>query len=149
VRSPVDRPWGGRDPPAIAHAPGGDAVHDLKLLDKYRDVVQCDGYAAYRTIAAKADGQITLAFCWSHLRRRFFDQAKGAAPIGREALERIAALYAIEKTIPGMSEDERRRARQKKSKPLAMAFKPWLEQQLAARLRQVRYCRGTPLGLNH
>jgi hypothetical protein len=29
-----------------------------------RDVVQCDGYAAYMTIVAKApDGRITLAFC--------------------------------------------------------------------------------------
>jgi len=101
-----DRPWGGRDPPAIAftYAPGRGAIHGLKLLDTYRGVVQCDGYAAYKTIAAKTpDDRITLAFCWSHLRRRFFDQARGSAPIAREALERIAELYAIEKTIRGMS----------------------------------------------
>ena len=48
-----------------------------------------------------------------------------------EALERIAALYAIEKTIRGASADERRRVRQEKSKPLVMAFRPWLEHQLA------------------
>ena len=74
-----DRPWGGADPPAIAfaYAPGRGAIHGLKLLDNYAGVVQCDGYAAYKTIAAKApDGRITLAFCWSHLRRRFFDHAK-------------------------------------------------------------------------
>ena len=67
-----DRPWGGTDPPAIAftYAPGRGAVHGLKLLDCYRGVVQCDGYAAYKTIAAKAPGEaITLAFCWAHLRR--------------------------------------------------------------------------------
>ena len=71
-----DRPWDGADPPAIAfaYAPGRGAIHGLKLLDNYAGVVQCDGYAAYKTIAAKApDGRITLAFCWSHLRRRFFD----------------------------------------------------------------------------
>ncbi len=104
-----DRPWGGADPPAIAfaYAPGRGAIHGLKLLDNYAGVVQCDGYAAYKTIAAKApDRRITLAFCWSHLRRRFFDHAKGEAPIAREALERIAALYAIEKTIRGMGADE-------------------------------------------
>ena len=68
-----DRAWGGTDPPAIAftYAPGRGAVHALKLLDSYRGVVQCDGYAAYKTIAAKAPGEaITLAFCWAHLRRR-------------------------------------------------------------------------------
>ena len=87
---------------AFAYAPGRGAIHGLKLLDNYAGVVQCDGYAAYKTIAAKApDGRITLAFCWSHLRRRFFDHAKGEAPIAREALESIAELYAIEKTIRG------------------------------------------------
>jgi transposase len=68
-----------------------------------------------------------LAFCWAHLRRRFFDHAKGEAAIARAALERIAALYAIEKTIRGLSADARRRVRQEKSKPLVMAFRPWLE----------------------
>jgi Transposase IS66 family len=60
-----DRPWGGRDPPAIAYvyAPGRGAINGLKLLDTYRGVVQCDGYAAYKTIAAKTpDDRITLAF---------------------------------------------------------------------------------------
>ena len=33
-----DRPWGGKDPPAIAfaYAPGRGAIHGLKLLDNYR-----------------------------------------------------------------------------------------------------------------
>src|SRR5262249_40654705 len=48
-----DRPWGGTDPPAVAYtyAPGRGAVHALKLLDRYRGIVQCDGYAAYKSIA--------------------------------------------------------------------------------------------------
>jgi transposase len=53
-----DRPWGGPEPPAIAYsyAPGRGAVHALKLLDDYRGIVQCDGYAAYKTIVAAAPG---------------------------------------------------------------------------------------------
>ena len=75
---------------------------------------------------------ITLAFCWAHLRRRFFDIAKdGSAPIASEALERIAALYAIERTIRGYSVCTRRVVRQEKSKPLVLALKAWFEQQLA------------------
>src|SRR5208282_1517703 len=74
-----DRPWGGSDPPAIAYsyAPGRGAVHALKLLDRYRGIVQCDGYAAYKTIANTRDATITLAFCWAHLRRRFFENRPG------------------------------------------------------------------------
>ena len=129
-----DRAWGGTDPPAIAYsyAPGRGAVHALKLLDHYRGIVQCDGYAAYKTVADAAPGEaITLAFCWAHLRRKFFDIAKGGnAPIASEALERIAALYAIEKTIRGRSAEERRAVRQDKGKPLVVALRAWLDHQL-------------------
>jgi transposase len=129
-----DRSWGGTDPPAVAYsyAPGRGAVHALKLLEHYRGVVQCDGYAAYKNIADTACGEaITLAFCWAHLRRRFFDIAKdGYAPIASETLDRIAALYAIEKTIRGDSAGARRAVRQEKSKPLVLALKAWFEQQL-------------------
>jgi transposase len=131
-----DRAWGGTDPPAIAYsyAPGRGAVHALKLLDHYRGIVQCDGYAAYKTIADAAGGEgITLAFCWAHLRRRFFDIAKdGSAPIASEALKRITALYVIEKTIRLRSAGERRAVRQERSKPLVLALKAWLERQLAS-----------------
>ena len=130
-----DRPWGGTDPPAVAYsyAPGRGAVHALKLLEHYCGVVQCDGYAAYKTVAddAHAGDRITLAFCWAHLRRRFYDIAKGGlAPIASEALERIAALYLIEKTIRGLSAEHRRGVRGERSKPLVLALKLWFEQQL-------------------
>ena len=128
-----DRPWGGTDPPVVAYtyAPGRGAIHALRLLDGYRGIVQCDGYAAYKTIAAAPDAGITLAFCWAHLRRRFFDVAEGGpAPIASEALARIAALYAIETTIRGLGADERRAVRQERSQPLVGALKTWFDQQL-------------------
>jgi len=148
-----DRPWGGPEPPAIAYsyAPGRGAVHALKLLDDYRGIVQCDGYAAYKTIVAAAPGEaITLAFCWAHLRRRFFDLAKGGdAPIANEALERIAALYAIEKTIRGRSADERRAVRQNKSKPLVVALRAWFEHQLTLVSGKAPIADEIRYGLNH
>ena len=147
-----DRPWGGADPPAIAfsYAPGRGAVHGLKLLEGYRGIVQCDGYAAYKKIAATPGEAITLAFCWTHLRRRFFDIAKGGdAPIASEALERIAALYGIEKTIRGMSADDRRQVRQDKSKPLVASLKAWFEQQPARVSGKAKIADEIRYGLNH
>lgn len=149
-----DRPWGGIDPPAVAYtyAPGRGAVHGLKLLESYRGIVQCDGYAAYKTIAddARTGDAITLAFCWVHLRRQFFDIAKGgSAPIASEALDHIAALYAIEKMIRGKSADERRAVRQEKSKPLVLALKTWLEQQLARVSTKSVIAEVIRYGLNH
>src|ERR1700736_1770299 len=149
-----DRPWSGTDPPAVAYtyAPGRGAVHALKLLETYRGIVQCDGYAAYKNIADAAylGEAITLAFCWAHLRRKFFDIAKGgSAPIASEALERIAALYAIEKTIRGRSADERRTVRQEKSKPLVLALRTWLDEQLARVSAKSVIAEAIRYGLNH
>jgi transposase len=148
-----DRPWSGSDPPAVAYsyAPGRGAVHALKLLDHYRGVVQCDGYAAYKNVADAACGEaITLAFCWAHLRRKFFDIAKdGCAPIASEALERIAKLYVIEKTIRGQSADERRAVRQEKSKPLVLALNTWLGEELACVSGKSVIAEAIRYGLNH
>ena len=89
-----DRPWGGTDPPAVAYtyAPGRGAVHALKLLDHYRGIVQCDGYAAYKTIAnAARDEAITLAFCWAHLRAGSLTSPR-AAPLRSPARLSSASL---------------------------------------------------------
>ena len=149
-----DRPWGGTDPPAVAYtyAPGRGAVHALKLLETYRGIVQCDGYAAYKNIAddARAGDAVTLAFCWAHLRRKFFDIAKGgSAPIASEALERIAVLYAIEKTIRGKSADERRAVRMERTKPLVLSLKTWLEEKLAHVSGKSVIAEAIRYGLNH
>ena len=129
-----DRPWSGSDPPAVAYtyAPGRGAVHALELLGGYRGVVQSDGYAAYKAITGKAGGEaITLAFCWAHVRRQFYDIEKDAhAPVASEALGRIAKIYAIEKTIRARSAEERRSIRQERSKPLVLDLKCWFEHQL-------------------
>ena len=80
----------------------------------------------------------------------FFDIAKGGnAPIASEALERIAALYAIEKTIRGKSAGERRAARQERSKPLVLELKAWLEQQLARVSGKSLIAEAIRYGLNH
>src|SRR5271163_4328050 len=106
-----DRPFGGTDPPAVAYtyAPGRGAVHLHTLLKHYRGIVQCDGYAPYKKLP---DDAITLAFCWAHVRRGFFEIArKGNAPIATQALLRIAALYRIEETIRGKNAEQRRAVR--------------------------------------
>ena len=53
---------------------------------------------------------MTLAFCWSHVRRGFYDLARtGTAPIATEALTRIAALYRIETEHPRQAAQSDRR----------------------------------------
>jgi hypothetical protein len=91
-------------------------------------VLQVDGYAGFERLAA--GGAVTLAACWAHARRKFYEvqQATGS-PIAAEALARIAALYAIEQRIGGRSAEARINARAE-ARPLVAALKVWLEQQL-------------------
>ena len=122
-----DRAWGGTDPPIVAYvyAPDRKAVRPIAHLAGFRGVLQVDGYAGYKVLAER--GQVQLAFCWSHVRRHFYELAQGgAAPIASEALTRIAALYRIEGEIRGRSAEERLAIRQQRSRPLVEALQPWL-----------------------
>src|SRR5438270_3657612 len=130
-----DRPWGGSQPPAVvySYAPGRGHIHANTLLGGYRGILQCDGYAAYKKLGGSksADPPVTLAFCWSHVRRGFYDLAKTKAPIATEALKRIGALYGIEARIRGNSAAERLAVRQAESKPLVADLRVWFEVQIA------------------
>jgi transposase len=64
-----DRPWGGPDPPAVVYtyAPGRQHQYARALLGNYRGILQCDGYAAYKSLIDPLGrrGPSKLAFCWS------------------------------------------------------------------------------------
>jgi transposase len=131
-----DRPWGGTDPPAVvySYAPGRGQAHAERLLGDYRGILQCDGYTTYKQLVdpQQGEGSVTLVFCWSHVRRGFYDLAKtGTAPIATEALERIAALYRIEARLRGKAAGHRRAVRQTESRPLVTELRAWFELQLA------------------
>lgn len=127
-----DRPWGGADPPGVAYvyAPDRKAERPIAHLAGFTGILQVDGYGGYRVLAERGD--VRLAFCWSHVRRRFYElAAAGPAPIASEALERIARLYIIESEIRGRTADERRTLRQEKSRPILDELEPWLRAKLA------------------
>jgi transposase len=125
-----DRPWAGPDPPAAVYfySPDRRAERPAAHLTKFRGVLQVDGYPGFETLTA---GEILLAACWAHTRRKFYDlhQATGS-PIAAEALRRIAGLYAIETEIRGHSANERQLHRERHARPVIEALKPWLEHQL-------------------
>ena len=106
-----DRPWGGADPPGVAYvyAPDRKAERPIAHLAGFTGTLQVDGYAGYRVLAERGD--VRLAFCWAHVRRRFYElAAAGPAP--------IAGLYAIESDIRGGGAEERRDARLRRSRPV-------------------------------
>jgi len=128
-----DRPWVGPDPPLVAYRYSPDRRHRRPAdhLEGFAGTLQVDAFAGFDALAARRE-DVVLAHCWAHCRRKFHDVAAAtASPIAAEMLDRIAALYAIEKEIRGRSAEERRRVRREKSRPILDDMRPWLEAQLA------------------
>jgi transposase len=129
-----DRPSGGTGPPAVAYvyAPDRKGARPASHLAAFRGTLQVDGYGGFRALAeGRNDGEVALAFCWAHLRRRFHKvHAHTASPVAAEGLLRIGALYAVEREIRGKPAEIRRAARQARSAPLVTELRPWLEAQL-------------------
>ena len=154
-----DRPWGGgpasgSGPPAVAYtyAPGRGGEHAVKLLAGFTGILQVDGYAVYKQLAdpARAGGAVTLAYCWSHLRRKFYEIFVGGnAPIATEALARLKKLYEIEADIRGLPPQVRRNLRQQQSKPIVDALKPWFEASLAKVSKGGKLGKAIRYGLRH
>jgi len=130
------RPWAGSAPPGAVYyfAPDWKEEHVLRHLSKGGGILQADGYKGYAKLYnPEPDGTIRFreAACWAHLRRDFHDVwTSTKSEIAREALDRIGALYDIERDITGQPADVRLAARKKLSKPKADAFFAWSEQQL-------------------
>lgn len=126
-----ERPWGGADPPGVTYlyAPDRKAEQPIRHLQGFAGVLQVDGFASYKTQAER--NAMSLAFCWSYVRRKFYDLAQGGpAPIVTEALVRIATLYQVEADIRGCSAEERCAARQARGRHIVAALEPWLKGKL-------------------
>ena len=106
--------------------------HPAAHLAGFQGILQVDGYSGYKNLLENSPpGAIRLAFCWAHCRRRFYEihQATGS-PLAEEVLRQIRELYAIEADLRGQPAQDRRAARQERSRPLVDALHVWLTAQL-------------------
>jgi hypothetical protein len=123
-----DRAAGIVEPPAawFAYSPDRKSEHPLNHLKDFRGTLQADGYAGFNRLYEH--GQVAEAACWAHVRRKFHDLYEAhQSPIAKEALDRIAALYGIEKEIRGRPPDERKQVRQQRAAPLLEKLQGWFK----------------------
>jgi hypothetical protein len=125
-----DRPWSGPGHPVAAYVYTEDRKGERPAghLAGFRGVLQVDGYAGFKRLADdRADGSVTLAFCWAHMRRPFYEfWVSTQSPLAAEVLTRIRALYAIEAEIRGSPAEHRRQVRNEQSRPIVEALYAWL-----------------------
>ena len=140
-----DRPFGGHAPPAALYYASRDRKqeHPGRHLRGFTGILQADAYSGYNGLydPSRVAGAITPALCWSHARRQFFELADIAAnvrrgkkapvisPVALEAVKRIDVLFDIERTINGLSIEERLRVRQEQSRQLVDDLEAWLREE--------------------
>src|SRR3954466_8959177 len=129
-----DRPWCGSTPPAVVYLYAEDrrGEHPAAHLADFRGILQVDGYGGFKSLLAdRPAGEVRLAFCWAHCRRRFYElhQATGS-PLAEAARRRIGELYAIEAEVRGRPAADRLTVRQERSRPLVDTLHAWLTVQL-------------------
>ena len=140
-----ERPHAGTAPPAVLYryTPDRKGEHCRKELAGFTGWLHADGYAGfgrlYEIAGLKSSDAILVhgpprvaeVGCWSHVRRGFFDEYvehKGA--IAKEALDRIGALFDIERPISGSPPHIRRAVRQRTARPKIDELAIWLDAQL-------------------
>jgi hypothetical protein len=124
------------------------AAHPQAHLANYNGIFQADAYSGYNKLydPDRKPGPILEAACWVHARRPFFimaDLAENArrkaqgqtpvpiSPLALEAVQRIDALFEIERSINGQSAEQRRAVRQEFSAPLVADLENWMREHRA------------------
>ncbi len=145
-----DRPFAGPEPPAALFHYSRDrrGDHPRTHLATWQGILQADAYGGYGDLYLpdRQPGQVLEAGCFAHARRKFFELAdvEGAArrksrgervgsvyPIALEAVQRLDALFEIERGINGSTPAERLAARKEQSAPLMEDLYNWLQAQLS------------------
>jgi transposase len=108
-----DRPWSGPAPLAVAYAfaTGRKTEHAMTLLESFSGVLQVDGYAAYKKLAAtEREGKlIVLAFCLAHYLEFVFILSGALTPqfwpttSGRRSPHKFWSLKATGGTRAGLA----------------------------------------------
>ena len=125
-----DRLFCGPAAPAAAYfySPDRGAEHPTAHMANFTGFLQADGYAGFEGLynpARTNPGPITELACLAHCRRKFYDVWEATkSPVAKEALDRIAAVYAIEdkaRFAPAAERVEHRR----ETAPLLEKFFDW------------------------
>lgn len=132
-----ERTWAGTAPPAAfyCYSPDRKGEHAEALLGQCRGFLHADGYGGFQSLYMPDPKtglpRLTEVGCWSHARRKVYEVYEAtASPLAKEALERIAELFAIEERINGRAPPERLAVRQQDAVPLLAELETFLHKAL-------------------
>lgn len=101
------------------------------LLAGYQGALMVDGYEAYEQVCR--DQSLVRLGCWVHARRKFVEVGKASKKKNTQAtyaINLIAKLYAIEKSLKDATTEIRHQQRLERSKPIIDKLRTWCDDAL-------------------
>ncbi len=104
------------------------AGDEIAGLPAWQGTLLTDRYGAYDPVLdERVHPGRKAAACVAHARRKFDELAKaGTSAVGEDAIQRFASIYAVERELAGLSDEERRSGRQALARPLWDQLGAWL-----------------------
>lgn len=113
---------------------GRGAKQAVALFGDFEGIVMTDGYSSYTAFEKMRDA-VTLAHCWSHVRRKVL-AAEKHFPECVELLDLIDALFLIDRELPSLKGLEGdalddalatiRQVRDERSRPVVKSIQEWI-----------------------
>lgn len=136
--------------------PSRSAKACAEVLGDFQGIVLVDGYRAYDTLA-RASPNLTLAYCWAHVRRKYIQASKFYPEETEEVLELLGRLFEVDASVPnpdgleGEARDEalklRAKVRDEELRPMIEAIRQWGLRQRALKGSALRKAVDYMLGL--
>jgi transposase len=116
-----------------------------EIFGEFRGYLQADAHHVYNVLerppprnagdqdndkvdeSSTKNARIKLVGCWAHARRYFFEAALCRHSVGVQGLQRIAAIYVIDRAVMKLPREKRTSLRQEKVRPLMDELFSWAE----------------------
>ena len=104
----------------------GTVIEDL--TKGYKGYFQCDGFEGYES-AFKTRPDVLIVNCMAHIQRHFEQAQNENREMAQHALKEIQFLYRVEHECDerGLTTEQRKQERLRKSKPIMENLKLWME----------------------
>jgi transposase len=116
------------------YQPGRNGNYPQNFLRGFKGYLHTDAYSGYKKVP-----EIIRCLCWAHLRRYFVDALPKDIKSPESTLPSLGIgycnkIFEIEKTLEGLSREERKSERLKQEKPVLDAFWAWVEKSKSSTL---------------
>lgn len=113
------------------------ADHPKEFLKGFEGTLVTDGYEVYHKLARERTGEISVAGCWVHLKRKYTDAIKAmgkagsgtpAGTLSGQAIEKIQEIFHKDNELNKLDSETRLKRRKEQIEPLIDAFFEWVKE---------------------